>query len=486
MTDAHDPTQDLPAQDPRDALLADLLKALDTEGVVRPGPDAGRVAGHLAGVGDVDLLEDAARDPSVRRLLAEIVREVPLAERDAERGQDSGHGGPSAAVREAALAAWPDVAPARDAVRASARSPIPFARLAAAAALVILPLAGWWLLRSPDDGLAVEAIERVSADGAVSAEGPGRLAVGAAVRAAPGEFVALRLAGGGRIVVRGDAAAPESARVACAPSGTDRCERVGVALAQGGALVAAPLDPATESTLVLLPDGSRLEMLAGAALVAVDGDRAGVELDDAGRGRFTPRGGATPELVGPGARRLLGPEGSSDPVRAVLQFRDLRRFDEAPRPEAVERFVGARQWRVASGPVGGVSRASAAGMPALSFDLPAGGEARLAWRPDDGAASADKAVVRLLATVRPRRGAAPGPETARLRFSLVGVPGAEGVLDVTHDPDPHRVEIPLPPGWAANGGEAVLRIAAEGAVEANVLGVAFPSPFPLGTLARAP
>jgi len=287
-------------------------------------------------------------------------------------------------------------------------------------------------------------------------------------------------------VVRGDAAAPESARVACVPSGSDLCERVGLALAQGGALVAAPSDPAAAAPLVLLPDGSRLEVLAGAALVAVDGDRAGVELDDAGRGRFTPRGGATEDL-GPGGR-LLSPEGSSDPVRGSLEFRDLRRFDEAPRPVAVERFVGARQWRVASGPVGGVSRADAAGMPALSFDLPAGGETRLAWRPDDGAASADKAIVRLLATVRPARNPAPGPATVRLQLSLVGVPGAEAVLELSPGgaTDPHRVEIPLPPGWAASGGEAVLSIAAEGAVEASVLGVAFPSPFPLGALARAP
>ncbi len=492
-----------------DGLLREALRAIDAsadrgEAVV---PDPSRVAGHWLGVGDADLLRAAAEHPAVRRLLSDLAAVVSGAEADVagaaeSRGEASARASEPAAsplLLARAMAAFDE-----EISRASAPSD-PESGVAGARPIRVLPpvrvqragtgRAGWrtWRVAAAVVALlvpvgvlsfvggraeagplvAIEGFERVGFDGAVATEGPRRLGLGATVSGLPGERLALRMAGGGRLVLPGE----DVVRVACDGA---RCGRALFALDRGEVLLAvAGEGAAVEPVGLRLPRGERFDLLAGAARVRLEtGDRVVVILRGDAVARWTPASGGARDLRGAGtlvledeAGPVVRPESPTGGAgEAEASFRDLEFFGGARREASPERRVGARRWRIvedgdAAGPAaataparGRARRSDGSGVPAIRLDLPRDGRVRLAWQPDEPALLSRRVVVHL-------RAAAPGGPTAgadstgadstgaggRLRVELEGVPGASAEVELAPSAEAAALdlELRLPDAWAA-------------------------------------
>lgn len=412
------------------ALLSDALGA--TAGAAPAEVDAARVAAHFDLACDEALLAQAADDPALAALLADValVREgAPLRE-----------GAPRLAGDAAAA---PARAPAAVRSLAAARRRGVAWRVAAAVLVVAAPLALLLTLsgRSAQAGplLALERIERRGSGGALEPDGPRALRVGTVLEARSGERWALGLAGGGRVVV-GDG---DVLRVACDVDGAPACARAVLALDAGTAVVAAPADGGAGGAVLLTPDGGRLEVVAGAAHVERRADGGVVlSLRDDGVARWTPAGAqGAREIVGPSALVLAGDSASRAAARdAETLFRDLAFFGGERTPR--ERRVSARAWNVLTESGDARARPSeSGGAPALRWDLAAGGEARLSWTPDAEARGARS--LRVLLRLRSARADATGtpiPDTVlpSLRVSADGLAGADARLEppAEHDGRP--------------------------------------------------
>lgn len=490
-------------RDGRNARLAAALRALDAQADREEAvaPDPARVAGHLIGVGDEDVLRDAAAHPATRRLLSDVVAVAGAAEADVETSRrDLGTSARSAALLARAMAAFDatasesrgsrssvgdvaDGAPERslrilgaprEATSVLRRARVRAWRVAATVLVLLVPIGVLSFVNGHAEAgpvVALEGLERVGSDGAVATEGPRRLGVGATVTGLPGERLALRMAGGSRLVLPGE----DVVRVAC---GDARCGRALFALDRGEVVLAIAGDGgAVEPVGLRLPRGERFDLLAGAARVSREaGDRIVVVLRDDAVARWTPPEGIARDLRGAGTLVLEGaagpvsqaePHGETD-AGAQASFRDLEFFGGARRDPSPERRVGARRWRILSdGPrppearapePSSVRRSDGSGVPAIRMDLPVAGRARIAWQPDESALLSRRVIVHVRAAspVGAPSSAAPGeaptPAPGRLRVELEGVPGAAAEVELAAGSETRALalELRLPEGWAAD------------------------------------
>lgn len=486
----------MPPDDPLDAPDAlrdgEAVRPQDARpgGAGIPAPDPGRVAGHFAGVGDGDLLDLAARDEAVRRLLGDVA--VVVAEAEAE--EEAGACRPlSADVRARALAAFASAAPARRRAPAPrlddpSRPTLPsleearaeggrrrrWSRVAIAAAVLLIPGVGLAVSSRGVEAasLPLEGFDRVGAGGDVETGGPRRLPIGARVEARAGERVALRLVGGTRVVLADRA----QMAVGCDAPCDGGCGGAVFEIEAGGVVVAAGAGASASSVAVRVPAAGRVDVFSGAARVERDGAGAvSLSLRSDARVRWSPEGGVARELVGPavvslGAASPTGTDpatgvpggggggragpGSSDAAIDAGAFRDLEFFGGPLRRMGDEVRVGCRRWRIladaaepaapsdgssaAPRPVrlAGARRSEMGGAPAIRFDFDGGDVGRVAWPADAPAYGARRVEVRFRAI--PAASATGGPATVRVR--LEGVPGAEG-----------SVPLDAPPASAADG-----------------------------------
>jgi hypothetical protein len=151
-------------------------------------------------------------------------------------------------------------------------------------------------------------------------------------------------------------------------------------------------------------------------------------------------------------------------------FRDLEFFGGAPRTQRPERRVSVRSWRVldaGAGPGRNGRDSDVGGAPALRFDLPRDGEARLTWTVDDAAADARSLAVALRvrsALAEPSGLAIPDTTLPRVRVRVEGVPGAEASLDpeaARQGRSSHVLSLPLPEGALTAGRPLVLIVQVE-------------------------
>jgi hypothetical protein len=490
---------DRDANDPTDARVAALLRSLDAEAAVSPvggrqtqrafgdaSADVERLTAHLCGASDESLLEAASRDVDLRAVLVDVVDSLGLVEAGpfgAERAISGDVLGRAIAVFDSDVRAADRAVPVRGAAarvralvddvrppdgigmvdRAGRRSFWTSAWTKAAAAVLLVatsigvlsPLGGRTVEAGPL--LAVEGIERLARDGALSAEGPQTLHVGDRVTVVDGERWSVRLTGGARVIV----GARDLLRVTCDRDGTHECGRAVLELDAGEALIDAGLFGSggtgadsrdSSAPVLLLPDGGRLQIVAGAVHVALTGPisaspSAAVALRADARVRWTPRGATDArEFVGPSLRLLRGTDatGSADSADpsvsdrskdAASLFRDLDFFGGARASDRPDRRVPALAWRVLD--TIGAGDASArpsddGGAPARRFDLAAGQAVRLAW--DADAAVVEARSLRVLLRVRPASadssGAAPlDTAPAAIRVALMTTAQAEGVAD---------------------------------------------------------
>jgi hypothetical protein len=287
--------------------------------------------------------------------------------------------------------------------------------------------------------------------------------------------------------------AGDELRVACDGAA---CGRAALALDRGEALVSAAVAErgSAAGVRLLLPGGGVLEVLRGAAHVAVTpGGETAVALREDGEALFTPARAAS---AGP-AERLVGPASvvvSATGVRtsgraAATLFRDLEFFGGPLRRGSLDRDVSVPLWRIKSsgggGPRGALARASdAEGLPAVRLDLAPGESARLAWLPDGAALVADRLEVRLevrSGATGPGRGGASSAETGprgRLSVSVPGVPGATASAEAAPASEgARRLTLPLAAGWASAGRETeIVFTAADAPVRAWFTGAVFRAP----------
>ena len=332
--------------------MPEPLDPLDSAGARRPrpgatntgnpAPDPGRVAGHFAGVGDGDLLDLAARDEAVRRLLVDVavvVADVLAAgEVDSEVGTAIGRPSLPADVRARALAAFAAAAPRRarepaarePAARAEFRSAdAPSAdappadatlvegslvdgpsldaarrrrrrwgRAAIAAAVLLVPGIGLAVSNRAVEAasLSLEGFDRVGAGGDVETGGPRRLAIGQRVAAGAGERVALRLVGGTRVVLADRA----QMAIGCDTPCDGGCGGPVFDVETGGVVVAAAAGPSVSPVAVRVRSTGRVDVWSGAARLDRDGAGAvSLSLRSDARVRWSPEGGVARELVGP-------------------------------------------------------------------------------------------------------------------------------------------------------------------------------------------
>ncbi len=497
-----------------DARLRAALRGLDEDADREDSvaPDPSRVAGHLAGVGDEGLLREAAAHPSVRRLLSDVVSVSGAVEDDARASSggeslspgvlarvlaafDAGvaasasksaaAGGVAAPGSDGAAGGGLRIVRARRGVRAR-----PW-RAAAAVLALLVPVAVVSSLSGRAEAgpvVALEGLDRIGSDGAIATEGPRRLGIGATVIGLPGERLALRMPGGGRLVLPGE----DVVRVACDGA---RCGRALFALDRGVVVLAVSGDGASgmggavEPVGLSLPRGDRFDLLAGAARVSREqADRIVVVLRDDAVAIWTPAAGAARDLRGAATLVLEAGAGpvlrtDADPSSLAL-FRDLEFFGGARREPAPERRIGARRWRIVedvpsavtalAGPADvaprpSVRRSDGSGVPSIRMDLPAGGRARLAWEPDEAALLSRRLVVHLrwapATSGAPMSASSPASSSSgRVRVELEGVPGAFAEAEPVSEGEPHplEIEVSLPAGWAAartEGSDLVLRIA---------------------------
>jgi hypothetical protein len=506
MTD-HPDTPDPRDPSDLDAVLAALFPLAAGEDEAGQGalPDAPRVSAHFAGAGDAALLDAAAADAGVRRLLSDVAVVTAQGDKVDPRNVDpqnvdppnvdpqrNGHAGNghvraplSDAVRARAIAAFDGDVPVDVSVEndpradEAAREPAVAAngrgrvlrlasvwRAAAAAVLVGGTAVGVALVasRSVEAGpaLSIEAIERLDGHGAIAAEGPREARLGQRFVAGGARRLSLRLKGGARVLL----GAGDELRVACDGS---ECGRAALALDHGEALVSAPRAHARKGELpdgvrILLPDGAVLDVRGGAAHVAVSATGEPlISLREDGVAYYFPGGQASFPRTGL-PQRLVGPT-TNGPAAKTL-FRDLEFFGGAPRRGTLDRDVSAPLWRILkggdarSGARGALARASdAEGLPAVRFDLAPGESARLAWLPDGAALAAASLAIRVETrpgNLSPTGRPVPDAPVGSLEVSLAGVPGASAVMPASLRTDgaaaPSRVEFSLPSGWGAGGG----------------------------------
>ena len=507
--------------DPEDARFDDLLRAVFLVGEGRTGlpgegrmgeraddaesravaaPDPSRVAGHFAGVGDGDLLDLAADHDSVRRLLVEIAeveaevpgigdearsRIVPVPASDArvadavraraiaafaagsrtsERASRSGRRAPivERSPSSVLLPMGPvsSVAAPEIAVVADRRSRTGhWTRLAIAASILIVPGVGLLVGGRQADAavLALASFDRVDAAGAVETSGVRRLTRGEVVVARPGERIALRLVGGGRIVLG------EQSRMSlgCDAPCDGQCGGPVFDVEAGDVAVAASASTGVAEPIALrVRSAGRVDVFEGAARVARDA--AGVAsllLRADARVRWSPESGVARELTGPATLELGGPEfggpefggrassgqapaepraGAVLPPPSATAFHDLEFFDGAVRRADDSIRVGARRWRIrpddgpaprASGaaavpsavPSADGTRVDSPGAASIRFDLTAGATGRVSWAADAPIFASRRLELRCRVT---------GDVGSSVIVRLEGVEGAAAVVSV--------------------------------------------------------
>lgn len=267
------------------------------------------------------------------------------------------------------------------------------------------------------------------------------LALGERLVAAPGEWLQVRLADGGRVLLDSGRAL-EVVEVASGPGGGGAAALLRVA--GGEALLDSRAGP-VEVLLASALDGRALGVLRlerGPAHVASGLGPSGepvVALLQGGQAAYAPVAGAAQSLRGPAHLVLAadGPSSLGEPERAL--FAALEHLG-APLPAASDApFVEARRWRVVGGlgQRGGLGLGLRASAPAPGAGVPEAAVARVTWLPDASVAGAR--VLRL--TLQ-------GPADLEAALPDLGVAGRLPAPAPGAAPGPVTLELPLPEGWA--------------------------------------